>query len=87
MGWWREEGTENTIGDLPLDALRDAVASVVDEYQREFGRPPTSTEWEALLGVALTGDKGTQVVVESRVVKKVTLEVEARTNSETETSE
>jgi hypothetical protein len=56
MGWWNVEGTSDTIGDLPLDALGEAVSEVVSLYQSAFDRRPTKAEWEALL-VAVLGSK------------------------------
>lgn len=49
MGWWKVEGTENLVGDLPMDSLGAAVEEVVSTYRSEFGRPPTREEWQALL--------------------------------------
>jgi len=33
MGWWKINGTDNTIGDGPLESLEGAVAEVVAQYQ------------------------------------------------------
>lgn len=57
MGWWKVQGTEHTIGDRPLDLLGDAVALVVEDYEKALKRRPTHAEWEALLEAVL----GTQV--------------------------
>jgi hypothetical protein len=59
MGWWKVQGTEHLIGDLPLDAIGTAASQVVAEYQRAFGRRPTSAEWQALLSTVMgTDDPG-----------------------------
>jgi hypothetical protein len=49
MGWWKARGTEDFVGDEPLDVLGAAAARVVKQYQASFGRRPTIAEWEAVL--------------------------------------
>ncbi len=49
MGWWKVQGTNDVIGDLPLDTLGAAVGEVVRAYQAELERKPTVAEWQALL--------------------------------------
>jgi hypothetical protein len=49
MGWWKVENTQDVIGDGPLDALTDAMVQIVSQYQTEFNRKPSKSEWEALL--------------------------------------
>jgi hypothetical protein len=53
MGWWKVQGTEHTIGDRPLDLLGDAVALVLEDYEKALKRRPTRGEWEALLEAVL----------------------------------
>jgi hypothetical protein len=57
MGWWKVQGTDNMIGDLPLDAIGGAASQVVAEYQRAFGRRPTSAEWQALLATVMGAEE------------------------------
>jgi hypothetical protein len=57
MGWWKVQGTDDTIGDDPLDALGGAVTSVIEEYQTAFNRRPTRAEWAALLTAVLGGGR------------------------------
>lgn len=57
MGWWKVQGTEHLIGDLPLDAIGEAASHVVTEYQRAFGRRPTAAEWQALLATVMGADE------------------------------
>jgi hypothetical protein len=75
MGWWKLKGTEHVIGDIPLDALGEAVSSVVAEYQTEFGRLPTKAEWEALLGSVLGNEMPEFRCIEDGVVAQVSLEM------------
>ena len=53
MGWWKAKDSGAIVGDEPLDVLGSAVASIVRQYQAEFGRRPTITEWETLLQTSL----------------------------------
>jgi hypothetical protein len=78
MGWWKVEGTNNLIGDSPLDALGGAVDTVVREYQRAHGRRPTKKEWEALLYTVLGADEPEYRCLDDEVAKGVLLEVVAR---------
>ena len=57
MGWWKVEGTENLVGDLPMESLGAAVDEIVSMYRSEFGRPPTREEWQSLL-LAVLGIEG-----------------------------
>jgi hypothetical protein len=57
MGWWKVQGTDDIIGDGPLDVLGQCVSAIVDEYVAEFGRRPTPREWEALLQASLGADE------------------------------
>lgn len=57
MGWWKVQGTQNVLGDLPLDTLSTAVREVVSLYERGFDRRPTRAEWEVLLQAALDGSQ------------------------------
>lgn len=74
MGWWKVQGTENSIGDGPLDALSAAVVSVVAEYEAAFGRRPTRAEWEALLVAVLGAEEPDERVIDSAVVRSVHIE-------------
>ena len=56
MGWWKIQGTEHLLGDIPLDAIGGAVDRVVEEYQRSFGRKPTIAEWCHLLGAVMSSE-------------------------------
>ena len=49
MGWWKVQGTDVTLGDIPLDILGDGVRRIAAEYQREWNRLPTQREWETML--------------------------------------
>jgi len=73
MGWWKVQGTENTIGDGPLDALGGAVVAVVEEYQAAFNRRPTTEEWGALL-TAVLGGEGADRALDRGMVKRVHVE-------------
>ena len=75
MGWWKARGTEDSIGDAPLDVLRQAVELVVAEYQGAFDRRPTKSEWESLLVSVLGADEPHQNVLEDAVVAKVHIEL------------
>ena len=74
VGWWKIEGTENTIGDAALDALGGAVISVVSEYQAAFSRRPTRAEWEALLLAVLGAEEPDQRVLDTGIVRNVAVE-------------
>lgn len=67
MGWWKVQGTEDIIGDGPLDILGSAVAEVVAEYEAMHHRKPKKAEWEAVLGAeeeeARAFDNGVQVEI------------------------
>lgn len=75
MGWWKLNGTENYVGDGPLDALDDAVIAIVTEYQNEFGRKPMKAEWEALLHRALGNEMSEFWCMEEGAAQKVSIEV------------
>jgi hypothetical protein len=75
MGWWKVEGTENTIGDAPLDTLNTAILEVVAQYQALFHRKPTKAEWEALLLAALGSDEEENGALDKSHVINVTLEI------------
>jgi hypothetical protein len=76
MGWWKIQGTDQTIGDIPLDALGEAVSAVVAEYQSAFGRRPTKLEWEAMLRAVLGNEMPEFRCMDEGVVERVTIEVE-----------
>ena len=76
MGWWRVEGTQDTIGDSPLDTLSSAVAAVLHDYRSAFGRRPTKAEWEALLGAVLGAEEPQARVLDSGFPTRVRLDVE-----------
>ena len=69
MGWWQVQGTENVIGDMPLDILQDAAAAVVLEYEKAWGRRPTRAEGEVLLRSALRGDDPEHSLVDEGVAR------------------
>lgn len=70
MGWWRIQGTEHQLGDVPLDALGEAVRAVVNEYQSELGRKPSREEREALLGAVLGNELPEFRCMDEGVVEK-----------------
>jgi hypothetical protein len=76
MGWWKVEGTQNVIGDGPLDTLGSAVREIVSAYETAFKRRPTRAEWEALLLGVLGAEEGEARVVDDGTVKKVRLDAE-----------
>jgi hypothetical protein len=78
MGWWKVEGTQNVIGDAPLDALGQAVQAVVMAYQTAFQRRPTRQEWEALLLGALGAEDPALQIAEDGIINGVRLDSEAR---------
>lgn len=75
MGWWKVAGTEDLIGDGPLDALGDALDTIREEYQEAFGRKPTRSEWERLLLAALGHEEPEYRVLDEGVVTSVRLGV------------
>jgi hypothetical protein len=75
MGWWKIQGTENIIGDIPLDALGDALSTVVAKYQSALGRRPTKLEWEALLKAVFGNEVPEFRVLDEGIVQRVSLDV------------
>jgi hypothetical protein len=75
MGWWKVEGTQDVIGDGPLDALTDAMAEIVSQYRVEFNRRPTRAEWEALLTAVLGEEEPEARPLDEGVVKQVLVEL------------
>jgi hypothetical protein len=73
MGWWKIPGTEDQIGDIPLDALGDAVGSIVAAYDNEFGRKPTKAEWEAMLCTVLGNEMPEFQAMNEGIVVKVSI--------------
>jgi hypothetical protein len=71
MGWWKVEGTENMIGDMPLDILGGAVAEVVSAYRATFNRRPSRAEWEALLVAVLGAEEPESRVSDEGLVRHV----------------
>lgn len=57
MGWWKRQGTEDHLGDAPLDALGTAVSVIVAEYRHALGRRPSKAEWEAMLHAVLSNKR------------------------------
>jgi hypothetical protein len=47
------QNTDAIVDDEVFSRLRDAVIDIADEYQREFGRPPTHSERQRLMLDAL----------------------------------
>jgi hypothetical protein len=80
MGWWKVQGTETVLGDVPLDILGDAVAEIIKEYQSALKRRPSKEEWESLLTDALlagvTTERPEARALEEGVVRKVLIELE-----------
>lgn len=75
MGWWKAQGTKDIIGDIPLDALGDAVRVVVAEYQSSFNRKPTKAEWEALLRVVLGNEMPEFRCMDDGVAERVSIDL------------
>jgi hypothetical protein len=76
MGWWKIQNTDDVIGDGPLDALTSVMAEIISQYEAEFKRRPTKTEWEALL-TAVLGEEDFEIrPIVGAVVRNVTIEVE-----------
>jgi len=76
MGWWKVEGTQNVIGDGPLDTLGSAVQEILGAYETALKRRPSRAEWEALLLGALGAEEPEARVLDEGVVKRVRLESE-----------
>lgn len=76
MGWWKVQGTDNVIGDGPLEALEEAVAEIVSQYQETLNRRPTKTEWESLLRAVLASATSDERVTDDGFVKRVQIELE-----------
>lgn len=72
MGWWKLRGSDDVVGDLPLDVLGIAVRDVVLAYQQSFNRRPTLVEWEHLLRIAL-GHEEPALRASDTVVRRVTV--------------
>ena len=75
MGWWKVNGTDNTIGDGPLESLEGAIADVVSQYQEAFNRRPTKAEWESLLHAVLGSATSDERVTDEGTVEKVYIEL------------
>jgi alkanesulfonate monooxygenase SsuD/methylene tetrahydromethanopterin reductase-like flavin-dependent oxidoreductase (luciferase family) len=75
MGWWKVEGTQDVIGDGPLDTLTDAMMEVVSQYRAEFNRRPSRAEWEALLTAVLAEEESERRPLDESVVKQVVVEL------------
>lgn len=75
MGWWKVKGSDNIIGDDPLESLEQAVSDVVEQYQEAFKRRPTKAEWESLLCAVLGSATSEERVTDEGTVSKVYLEV------------
>lgn len=75
MGWWKVKGTDNTIGDGPLEALESAVADVVAQYEEAFNRRPTKGEWESLLHAVLGSATTDERVTDDGTVEKVRIDL------------
>ena len=76
MGWWKIEGTQDIVGDGPLDTLSTAVMEIVAEYGMSLGRRPTKAEWEALLLGVLGAEEDEVRALDEAVVTKVRLDAE-----------
>jgi hypothetical protein len=75
MGWWKVQGTEHMIGDVPMDILGDALNAVVTEYQAELGRRPTKAEWEALLRTVLGNEMPDFRCIDEGIVERVSIKL------------
>ena len=75
MGWWKIQGTQNVVGDGPLDTLGAAASEIVAAYEATFKRRPTKAEWEALLLGVLGAEEEEARVMDEGVVTKVSLDV------------
>ena len=75
MGWWKVEGTDDVLGDDPLEALEAAVAAIVSHYEQAFGRKPTKAEWEALLHAVLGSATSEERVTDEGMIEKVHVEL------------
>lgn len=53
MGWWKIQGTETVIGDLPLETLAEALETVFAMYREELERDPTRDELAAMIDLEL----------------------------------
>ena len=69
MGWWKPQGTDILIGDLPLDTLGAAAEQVAAAYRKSFGRLPTAAEWEVLLSLVLGHEEPETKTVAENVAK------------------
>ena len=49
MGWWKVQGTEDTVGDEVFSIMRAATLEIADRYKHELGRVPSRTEWQRLI--------------------------------------
>jgi hypothetical protein len=74
MGWWKVQGTQDTVGDLPLDVLGASVSRVVSLYQDAHERRPTKEEWEALPTAVLGAEEPDARVLDVGTVHRVRLE-------------
>lgn len=77
MGWWKVTGTNNIIGDGPLESLEGAVASVLAQYQEGFRRRPTKAEWESLLHAVLGSATSDEMVLDEGTVDKIHIELKS----------
>ena len=75
MGWWKTQGTEQMVGDMPLDVLGRAARGVVAQYQTAFGRLPTKAEWETLLGLIFANEFSEDRYFQEGVALRVTFEL------------
>ena len=76
MGWWKVQGTDNVIGDGPLESLEGAISEVLSQYEDAFQRRPTKDEWESLLRAVLASATSEERVLDDGVVKNVRIEVQ-----------
>jgi hypothetical protein len=75
MGWWKVRDSDDIVGDDVFSTLRTAAKQVAELYSREFGRMPSSTEWERLMSEALEPvDDGGSMFSEGGRPVKVTIE-------------
>ncbi|NUQ78996.1 MAG: hypothetical protein HUU21_36195 [Polyangiaceae bacterium] len=74
MGWWKIQGSDDVIGDGPLDVLTAAINDIISQYESEFNRQPTKAEWEALLTAVLGEEDSETRPIADVIVKSVTIE-------------
>ena len=52
MGYW--ESKNGVIGDIPADAMGDALDKIESDYSKSLGRKPTENEVKDILSFVMT---------------------------------